>query len=260
MRKPLLSVFIFITAAYFGFAQTAPITGKQQTTTNWNPATSPVSDGLWSNPANWSGGTVPVTGSKAYINNAAVPCIVNSKAGGGQISIGEGGNGSLIVANGGNLSAGDTNLVNPQDTHEFHDHGWTAIGYNQTGEMVISSGGSATFHYHLWIGFKAGARGTFTMNGGTASVAARLGLGTDGGTGVAHINGGTLTLAQLGAGDVKGTGSVLDISGGTVIIKGNDVTTVNGLVSSNKITAYGGVGTVNVSYDGSATIITGTRR
>ena len=87
---------------------------------------------------------------------------------------------------------------------------------------------------------------------------AAFGLGPGGGTGIARINGGTLTLTQLGAGDVKGTGSVLDISGGTVVVSGDVVTTVDGLVSSNKITAYRGDGTVKVSYNGSTTTISGT--
>jgi hypothetical protein len=224
----------------------------QQTSSTWNPAGNPGSDGLWSTAANWSGGTVPGAGYKAFINNAPAPCIVNRAAGGGQISIGDGGTGLLIVTNGGNLSAGDTTLGN------LDVYGWTAIGYSQAGEMVIASGGSVTFNYHLWVGFNTGASGTLVMNGGAASVAGAFGLGPGGGTGIAHINGGTLTLAQLGASAVQGAGSVLDISGGTIVVSGNDLTTVQGLVSSNKITAYGGTGTVNVSYNGSTTTITGT--
>src|SRR5258708_11060871 len=187
----------------------------KQTNINWSPAAG--SDGLWSTAANWSGGTVPAAGSKAYINNAPAACIINSTVGGGQVSVAEGGDGLLIVTNGGNLMAGDTNVTNPKDMHEFHGHAWTAIGRTQTGEMIITSGGSVTFRYHLWIGFKAGSRGTLTMNGGTASVAARLGLGVGGGTGIVHMNGGKLTPQPLWTPGVQGTGAVMETSRGTNI-------------------------------------------
>src|ERR1044071_8278155 len=82
-----------------------------QTSVTWNPgATSPA---YWNDPANW-GGTVPGPGYKAFFNGAsAEPCIVNSAAGGCQISMGDGGGPvTLIVTNGGDLSAGDTSLGN----------------------------------------------------------------------------------------------------------------------------------------------------
>src|ERR1041385_4479503 len=73
-----------------------------QTGVTWNPgATSPA---YWSNSANW-GGTVPVTGYKAFFNTAsATPAIVDGVAGGCQVSVGDGGGPCfIIVTNGGNL-------------------------------------------------------------------------------------------------------------------------------------------------------------
>src|SRR5258708_4649900 len=77
----------------------------------WNPgATSPA---YWETPANW-GGTVPVSGYKAYFNSAsATPCIVDGTAGGCQISMGDGGGPcTIVVTNGGNLTCGDTSIGN----------------------------------------------------------------------------------------------------------------------------------------------------
>jgi hypothetical protein len=225
----------------------------QLTDTTWNPAGNPnqPSADLWTTPGNWSGTTVPVAGYMANFNLAAAPCIVNSTVGGCQISIGENGpGGELVITNGGNLSAGD-------DTAGNNDiYAWTAVGYNNNGEMDIENGGSVTFNYHLWIGFNTGATGTFIMNGGTASVAGAFGLGFNGGTGIAHINGGTLTLSQWSASSIQGSGSVLDIGDGTVVMAGNQVASVDDFIASSQITAYGGTGTVVCNYSGTANTTT----
>ncbi|HVU07683.1 MAG TPA: glycoside hydrolase family 71/99-like protein [Verrucomicrobiae bacterium] len=221
----------------------------QLTVTTWNPAgnSHQPSDDMWTTAGNWSGNTVPGAGYKAYFNTGAAPCIVNSAVGGCQLSIGDGGpGGAIIVTNGGSLSAGDNTAGNNDN------YAWTAIGYSSTGEMDIENGGSVTFNYHLWIGLNTGAVGTFIMNGGTASVAGAFGLGFSGGTGIAHINGGTLTLSQWSANSIQGSSSVLDIGGGTVVIAGNQVASVNSFIASDKITAYGGNGTIVCNYNGTA--------
>ncbi|HLX69675.1 MAG TPA: glycoside hydrolase family 71/99-like protein [Verrucomicrobiae bacterium] len=240
------------------FLCTAVFAKAQLTATTWNPAGNPTqpSDNLWTTPGNWSGRIVPTHGSKAYFNAGAATCIVNSTVGGCQLSIGDGGPGGiLIITNGGNLSAGD-NLAGNND-----DYAWTAIGYSSTAEMDIENGGSVTFNYHLLIGLTPGGVGTLIMNGGTASVAGAFGLGFSGGTGIVHMNGGTLTLSQFAANSIQGSGSVLDIGAGSVVIAGNQVASVNGFIASNKITGYGGTGTVACSYNGSAnaTTITATK-
>src|SRR5208283_3766970 len=138
----------------------------QLAATTWNPGANPnqPSDDLWTTAGNWNGDAVPTAGYKAYFDLGAAPCIVNGTAGGCQISIGDGGPGGvLIVTNGGSLSAGDNTAGNNDN------YAWTAIGYNNTGELDIENGGSVTFTYHLWIGLTPGAIGTFIMNGGSAS-------------------------------------------------------------------------------------------
>lgn len=230
----------------------------QLTASTWNPADNPAqpSDNLWASSGNWSEGSVPTNGYKAYFNADAPPCVVKSAVGGCQLSIGDGGPGGvLVITNGGSLSAGDNTAGNNDD------FAWTAIGYDNTGEIDIENGGAATFNYHLWIGLNSGSTGTLNMNGGTALVKGAFGLGFSGGTGIVHMNGGTLNLTQWAANGIQGSGSVLDVGGGKVVIAGNQVASVNGFTASGKITAYGGTGTVVCIYSGAAntTTITATK-
>jgi hypothetical protein len=235
---------------------------QAQITMVWNPLGNPTqpSDGLWTTAANWVNSTntnshaVPVTQYKADFNSAgaSVPCVINSTVGGCQVVLGDtSASGTLIVTNGGNLSAGDL-TVNPGT------EGWTAVGYSADATMIIEPGATVTFNYHLLIGFSGGATGTFIMNGGTASVAAAFALGSTNSTGIAHINGGTLTLSQWATNSIQGSNSLLDLSGGTVVITGNAVPSVDGFIAGKQITGYGGAGMVNVAYNGSTTTLTAT--
>jgi hypothetical protein len=225
---------------------TALCVKAQLTTTVWNPAAHPAGNGLWSESANWTGGAVANSTNKVVLNVAgARACVVNSAVSAGQLVAGDNGpGGSLLITNGGSLAASATD--------------WSAIGYNNTMEMIVTSGGSATFGNHLWIGFDPGADGTLRLNGGTVSVAGMFGLGWNGGKGTVQVNGGTLSLSQWSAsspGSILGA-SILDIAAGTVVIAGNRVASVSNYVSSGKITGYGGTGTVSNYFNGSSTILT----
>jgi len=218
----------------------------QLTTTVWNPAANPSGNGLWSESANWTGGQVANGTNKVVFNvSAARACVVNSAVNAGQLVTGDNGPGGvLIVTNGGSLAASATD--------------WSAVGYNNTIQMIVESGGSATFGNHLWIGFDPGSDGTLTMNGGTVSVAGMFGLGWNGGKGTAQINGGTLNLFQWSAsspGSIVGN-SVLDIGAGKVVINGNQVSSINNFISSGKITSYGGTGIVSNFFNGVNTTLT----
>ncbi len=218
----------------------------QLTTTVWNPAANPSGNGLWSESANWTGGAVPNGANKVVFNvPGAGPCVVANAAVAGQVAAGDNGpGGTLIVTNGGSLSAGAAE--------------WCAVGYNNTNLMMVESGGSASFGNHLWIGFNPGSDGTLTLNGGTVSVAGMFGLGWNGGKGTVHVNSGTLYLSQWSStnpGSIVGA-SVLDIGAGTVVITGNQVSSVDTFINSGKITGYGGTGTVTNFFNGDANITT----
>lgn len=204
---------------------------------NWNPAANPSSTGKWNESTNWTGSTVPALNTKTIFNvPGATPCTVTNAAAARLVMGDNGPGGTLIITNGGSLttSAGD----------------WSGIGYNSNALMVVESGGSASFGYHLWIGLNPGADGTLAVNGGTVTVSGMFGLGWSGGKGSANINGGTLNLAQWSdLNSIQGA-SVLNVAGaGTVVINGDRTISVADYITAGKITANG---TTNVaySYDG----------
>jgi hypothetical protein len=198
----------------------------------WNPAANPSGTGKWNEGANWTAGYPPASVTKVIFNlPGAIPCTVNSLAVASYVVMGENGpGGTLIITNGGSLTC-----TSPDD--------WNSIGYNNTAQMVVENGGSASFGNHLWIGFNPTADGTLIMNGGTVSVGQMFGLGWGGGKGTALIKGGTLNLSQWSAGNpgsIAGA-SVLDVAGtGKVVLTGNWFTSVSNYVSSGQITANGG--------------------
>ena len=156
----------------------------------------------------------------------------------------DGPGGTLIVTNGGSLTAGLTD--------------WCAIGYNNTNRMLVEGGGSARFGSHLWIGFGPNSDGTLILNGGTVSVGQMIGLGWNGGKGTVQVNGGTLNLSQWSAsnpGSIAGA-SIMDIGAGRVVISGNQDSSVDAFIRSGKIIGYGGKGTVSQVFDGVSTTLT----
>ena len=209
----------------------------------WNPAANlPDTEGLWNVSGNWVGGAYPASVTKVVFNvDGAIPCTVNTAAVARQVVMGDSGGpgGTLIVTNGGSLST-------------ITDNDWSAVGYGSNALMVVENGGSASFGYHLWVGFNPGAVGTLTINGGTVTVGGAFGLGYNGGQGFANVNsGGILNLSSLAANRIVGA-SVLDITGtGKVVVNGDVTATVSDFVSGGQITASG---TPNVlySYDAGA--------
>jgi hypothetical protein len=208
----------------------------------WNPAANPSSSGVWDECANWNNLLCPGNVTVVTFNVPdAIPCTVTNAAVAGYVAMGNSGGsgGTLIITNGGSLTTFANN--------------WCAVGYSSNALMIVENGGSASFASHLWVGLDPGSDGTFVMNGGTVSVGQMFGLGWQGGKGTAQINGGTLNLSQWQAtNSIKGA-SVLNLTGtGTVLITGNQVTSVSNYISSGKITANGGAGTVAYGYDSGA--------
>lgn len=206
--------------------------------TVWNPAANPSSTGYWNESANWTGSARPASVTKVTFNVVgAIACTVSNAAVANYVVMGDNGpGGTLVLTNGGSLACGVDNA--------------TAIGYNNTAEMVVENGAVASFGYQLWIGLDPGSDGKLIMNGGTVSVANMFGLGWQGGKGTALIHGGTLNLSQWDdTYSIQGE-SVLDVAGtGQVVINGDHQYSVNYFISTGQITANGGTGTVVVDYN-----------
>ena len=206
--------------------------------TVWNPAANPSGTGKWNESANWTGSVAPGTPTKVIFNvPGAIPCTVTNAALADYVVIGDNGpGGTLNIASGGSLTCGSVNA--------------TAIGYNSNGTMVVESGASASFGFHLWIGLDPGSDGTLIMNGGTVTVNGMFGLGWQGGKGTAQINAGTLNLALWDfVNSIQGA-SVLDISGtGKVVINGNQQASIEAFISTGQITNHAGPGMVLVDYN-----------
>ena len=205
----------------------------------WNPAANfPDVEGLWNVASNWTSVYTPASIIKATFNVVgAIPCTVTNAAAASSVVMGDTGpGGTLIITNGGSLVCGADNP--------------TFIGHTSNALMVVEAGGSASFGSHLWTGFNPGSDGTFVMNGGTVSVSGMFGLGWNGGKGTANINGGTLNLSQWQETNSIQGASVLNVAGtGVVVITGDQTVSVSNYISSGKITANGGVGTVVVDYN-----------
>jgi hypothetical protein len=211
----------------------------------WNPALNfPDTNGLWNVSSNWTGAMGPTNVTIVLFNVPdAIPCTVTNAAFAKVVRMGNSAassGGVLIITNGGSLT-----------TSSADD--WSAVAYHSNALMIVEAGGSASFAYHLWIGFNPDADGTLIMKGGTVAVNGAFGLGFSGGKGTALIHGGTLNLAQWNDTQSIQGASVLDLGGtGTVLMTGNHLNSVSNYISSGQITADAGAGTVAYGYDSGA--------
>ncbi len=118
--------------------------------------------------------------------------------------------------------------------------------------MTIS-GGTADLH-SIWVGNNSSA--TLNMSGGSVSLSTdRLYIGRFGNGGHVQLDGGTLSAPDL---YIAPSGASLDITAGTLVLSGDKTAVINAQVNLGSITAYGGSGTVVVSYNGSTTTVTAT--
>lgn len=130
------------------------------------------------------------------------------------------------------------------------------VSVNENGTLNISGGTITTGTFtpsnaHFMIG-QAGI-GTVNMTGGTISLTSNGATGqlriayAAGSSGKLNLNGGTIYAASLTM--PYAANGALDIGGGTLILDGDATATVNPLVTSKKIVAYGDTGAVQVDYN-----------
>jgi T5SS/PEP-CTERM-associated repeat protein len=210
--------------------QTRPVRQETGVDRNW---TNGNGNRLWSTAANWSGGVVPTNLDKAAIRNQAIlgPIIQSGiTAVANQIVVGDwSSTNDTIDMTGGSLTTND----------------WFTLGYGATNRGTFTvSAGTANIGSTLYVG-NSGI-GTLTITGGAITVTGTFGIAQlTGSTGDVFLDGGTITCGSFN----MTSGGAMDITTGTLIVNGDVTTLINGYISSNWITAYGGTGTVNVSYN-----------
>jgi len=216
----------------------------RQATTVWNPAGNPESTGLWSEAPNWTDSNIPLDNKVVFNVPDAPECVLNVESTIKQFVMGDNGpGGTLRVTDGGTLTT---------------TAGWSGVAWSQDATLIVETGGTVNFAEHAWIGWDGDA--TLQLNGGTINVAGMYGTAFEGqsGKGFVTINSGTLNLTGFDAVKSIPDNSFMDIKAGTVTIQEDMTVAVNAYADANKITAYGGNGTLNVVFADGVTTITAT--
>jgi hypothetical protein len=144
-----------------------------------------------------------------------------------------------LIMTGGVIYAGGPSVEVGKNTS---GNGWI---YMQGGILDMNKAGSSA---DLLIGNYG--HGTIYMTGGQIIILDRLRLGYTGGVGQIYLDGGTIDVgnAEITIGD---NDSFIDISKGTLLVRGGSSTSIDPLVSANKIRGYSGDGDVVVVSEGS---------
>jgi len=211
-------------------------------TTVWNPEANPSSTGLWSEALNWTDGLVPDSNKVVTNIPGARELVLNTEAIIKQFVFGDGGDGGVIrIADGGTLTTTQS---------------WSGIGWSDTATLIVETGGTVNFAEHAWIGWTG--NGTLIINGGVVNIAGMFGTAFEGqaGTGTTNVKKGKLNLTEFDAAKSIPDGSVMNLELGVVTIEGDKTEAVNAYANAGKITAFGGTGTLEVTFaDGVTTII-----
>lgn len=229
--------------------------------TVWNPAGNPLSTGLWTEAANWTGGVVPMNQAddlKPVFNvTGAAECVLDTTVTVAQLSMGDNGtlDGNFLrLVNGASLTCG----LKPDGGTD-----WSAIGYNRSSTVTVEAGATLDARSHLYIGRDGGDTtdpyaSTLLVDGGTVICGGNFKLGNsdaskvDGGGHVTVDNGGFLDLAQLEIINTAIGGSFLNLVNGTVMVNGNIVGSVNTMIGDGRI--LGNI--TSVEYEDGHTVIT----
>lgn len=177
----------------------------------------------FSNPENWSSGTVPGAGDLAF-------------------------NWARFTTEGPIIDE-EVNLTNMGVA-------WGGGGSGPQVEWEITKGGNVTVSSNVWIGRSPaatnGGNGLLNITGGSLTVNATLFIGT-GGTSVGRlnlggVNGGTLIVnGSISFGD-NGNAN-LDVQGGSLLMPDDQTELLQGHIDNGLITAWGNRGTLQLDYD-----------
>lgn len=213
---------------------------------------------LWTDATNWNPQYTP---SLAFQDKAKVVRLAPNEA---RLNAGQSGEAQWLVI--GDNASGELTLNGGTLNVSGVGDSWTIIAYgpSDVGILTINSG-TMTTNNRVYVGFQG--TGTLNMNGGTLNVGdgasdtfgIGYGEGFTTGKGTVNLAGGTINVAgTLTMSSPAGCVGKLNITGGTMNLTGDKRTAIQGYITSGYIVAYNGLGLVNVAYDGTNTIVTGS--
>ena len=215
----------------------------------WNPAANgiyPPNEANWADAANWTGGVLPVGKAVFNVANASTCVLDSTQTLANELAMGDVGPGTpsgnhLIITNGANLTV----------------NSWAATSYDDSGKITVYDGAVVNFNVHLFLGVTAvgpnGFTSEFIMKGGTVNILDGLITGVDYGTtgGVygqetlhIQLDGGTVTCNRM-----ELDWGTCDITDGTLITRRDDLAYLGNFITMGRLTAFGGAGTVLMSFD-----------
>lgn len=238
----------------------------------------------WGDANNWSGNVVPTSADEARIDTSGVT-LINLVANTATVNVGNAGTGTLAISGGGSLTStsggiiflgrgvGSNGTVTVTGMDSLLESGSQLIvGYYGTGNLTVSSGGSAVSSATIVAGYLEDSTGSITVTGTGSTLESGRAAVIIGnyGTGTLNIeNGGSVSSASgysiyagtntgsTGTITVTGTGSALESSAG-IFIGNSGIGTLmvenGGSVASgsgyNTYIGYASTGTMTVSSGG----------
>ncbi|MCH8121157.1 MAG: discoidin domain-containing protein [Planctomycetes bacterium] len=200
------------------------------------------SNNLWSNPANWEFNAVPTSADEVFIEVPAA-----AAPNGPVIRDGI----SAVIFGLACEMAGEPMMTMTGGTLDVRDWIWWGDGPGSHGTFYMS-GGTVTVVNELELGW-GGGEGTWIMTGGTVNAGELIIPTSSGAAGQLYLHGGTFNVGSIGL-EMSENG-LIDIGEGVLVLKGDLTTIINGFIAARQITAYGGVGTVLVTYNGLNTTV-----
>ncbi|MBA7695772.1 hypothetical protein ES703_104408 [subsurface metagenome] len=209
----------------------------------------------WYNAGNWTG-AVPTSGETASIDSPTPltwPIIDGGTADTGQLRIGYTATyqGELTVTGGATLNVNGELRIG----RKSNDGSGQAVG------ILHISGTTTTINVTERIEHGRHGHATIYMSGGYLHCDAELRLAYRfDATSTVYLSGGTIDLGAnpgitVYANDGVPDTALIDISGGTLTLAGNQVSMIETFISDGIIIAYGGEGTVLLTYDGQSTMV-----
>jgi hypothetical protein len=219
---------------------------------NW---TGEGGDNLWDNPDNWDTFTLPTAADETRINWPGAednpPLIEEGIDAVVSILISDFGTASMSMTGGTLECAGWGSW--------WGDAAGSECVFNMSGGTVDFTGSPGILEL-AWQGPDdppGSSRGTWVISGGTVNAKGidMPGKGGEGRNGAAeiHLEGGTLNVGTARGGlimyDGRAIPPLIDITEGTLVLEGDETAKVEDFVDRGFITAYGGDGDVDYSYD-----------